>query len=140
MHVRIRHSESRRALIADVASWIPEESGWAVANLLARRYYGRRGHARTCRPAGWATDGSYYRFEAFIGVPSRERGSTATVGRDIWFDIYDIEPVADVEDDYLDDEPVPDDRAFDDDDDDDDDDDIEFSDLSDIDYPEPFSD
>jgi len=116
MQVRIRHSESSRALSAHVLSWSPTASGWAVANMLARRYYGRRGHARTCRPAGWATDGSYYRFEAFIGVPSRERGSNATVGHNIWFDIYDIEPVANDEYDYDDDEPVPDERYFDDDD------------------------
>jgi hypothetical protein len=95
VQVHIRHSESRRALRADVTSWSPRDSGWAVADMLARRYYGRRGHAHTCRLDSWAANGSYYRFEAFVGVPSRERGSNATVGRNIWFTIYDIESVSD---------------------------------------------
>jgi hypothetical protein len=59
------------------------EQAWAVAGMLARREYGRRGYARTVRLDSRSGEVGHY--EAFIGTGN---GTGSTVGRNIWFYVW----------------------------------------------------
>lgn len=52
-----------------------------AAEIVARREFGRRGVCRTMRLDSWATDGSFYTYEAFIGRSGRDGTCT---GHNIW--------------------------------------------------------
>ena len=54
------------------------------ANRIARKLYGRKAYARTCRIEGWARDGSRVEVDAFVGVSD---GHGGTLGRNVRFGI-----------------------------------------------------
>ncbi len=85
--VKIHHSESSRALRAELDD-PPRGANWAVANMLARRYFGRRGYAVTCNCESWAEDGSRHNYEAFVGTYNAKMHTTA--GRNVHFTIYGV--------------------------------------------------
>ena len=87
--VKIHHSESRQALRIEIDSLSASAPGWAVANLLARRHFGRRGYAVTCYATSWT--GPTTHFHAFIGTAD-SRGDSAT-GCEIHFSVYSVESV-----------------------------------------------
>lgn len=71
-----------RPVNADSAS----EAAEIIAQRLARREYGKRGHVRTQRLDSWSRNGTHHTFEAFIGRPvPGDYGTTS--GHNVWIHV-----------------------------------------------------
>lgn len=63
-----------------------EDVAGYAARILARREYGRRGEVCHVNLSGWAEDGSFQEYEAFIGAPSSD-GCGGLAGHNVWMSI-----------------------------------------------------